>query len=97
MSAGGLKVAEAAAWLLAEHDGDLASAVGRLSHLDATKAELWDAVAYLAIQGETYRKRVQHQEAPRLAIMQIESIIRAHREAERHHAQGQTSVGEGFD
>lgn len=74
MSAG-LDVATAAESLLRDHTGTLADAVTRLEHLSATKRELWEAVAYLAIQEWNYRRAPEMDEAGRLAISQIETII----------------------
>ena len=79
---GGLGIATAAESLLRDHTGTLADAVARLEHLSATKQQLWEAVAYLAIQEWNYRRAPESDEAGRLAISQIETIIAGLRERE---------------
>lgn len=70
-----LRIATTAEALLSDHTGTLDEAVSRLDHLTATKQELWDAVAYLAIQEWNYRRAPEADEAGRLAITQIEKLI----------------------
>ena len=56
-------------------DPSMKSARDSLSHLDATKEELWVAVAYLALQGLAY-KRLSNLDAE-LAMQQIAGIVNA--------------------
>ena len=69
----GVNIGDAAMSILRDHDGSLAEAVSQLEHLTATKAELWEAVAYLACQVAAYR-RIANEDAA-LAIAQIRTSV----------------------
>lgn len=75
----GVEVGDAAMQILDRREGPtLAEARAALSHMDATKEDLWHAVAYLALQANTYRA-MSNRDAE-LAVMQIESIVHRFRE-----------------
>ena len=88
-----IRIASAAESILREHTGNLDEAVARLSHITATKAELWDAVAYLACQVGAYQRMANTDAA--LALGQIQSVLTSYTDArarkdaitkEGHHA-----------
>ena len=80
MSAG-INLGDAAMHLLdrtfADSNPDIERAVGRIEHLTGTKAELKEAIAYLALQVTAYR-RIANEDAA-LAIQNIESVVREYR------------------
>jgi hypothetical protein len=69
-----IHVATAAESVLREHAGTLDEAVAHLSHITATKAELWDAVAYLACQVGAYQ-RISNTDAT-LALSNIRAVLK---------------------
>ncbi len=72
MSAG-IGVGDAAMQILSGNDAlNIQEAAERLSHITASKPELMEAVAYLALQANTYR-RMSNQDA-HLALVQITQI-----------------------
>jgi hypothetical protein len=81
----GLNIGDAAIQLLdpasapsdQEHGWTLAQAEAKINHLTGTKAELLQAIAYLACQVHGYKK-ASNLDAT-LAVAQVETIIRNYR------------------
>jgi len=61
-----------------ENGPNITQATERINHLTGTKAELLEAIAYLALQVGTYRHR-SNEDAP-LALHNIETILRQYKE-----------------
>ena len=60
------------------YEGNIDGAASALSGLDATKPELMKAIAYLALQANTYR-HISNQDAT-LALSQIRTAVNAYYE-----------------
>jgi hypothetical protein len=67
------------------YEGDIDGAAARLDGLDATKAELFKAIAYLALQANTYRAKSDLDSA--LFVSQVRSLIMGFDEAQKRKAQ----------
>jgi chromosome segregation ATPase len=70
----GIGIGSAAMSVLHDNAGgmNIEQAAERLSHISGSKAELMEAIAYLALQANTYR-RMSNQDA-HLALVQITQI-----------------------
>jgi hypothetical protein len=79
----GLDIAQASEHILQGHTGTLAEATAQLDHLNGTRDEWRQAVAFLACQVWAYRSRSN--EDASLALSQIGTIVREYnrRRAER--------------
>jgi hypothetical protein len=70
----GLDIAQAAEHILQGHAGTLAEATAQLDHLNGTRDEWRQAVAFLACQVWAYRSRSDEDSS--LALSQIGTIVR---------------------